>query len=173
MGACKEALDWARSYEDPLKAWQECQHGRWLWWILSKAELLTYDKTADIAADVAERALQELDPELAKKVTGAITAYHDWKDGRDSKTVLDNERAKALAAAYQAYPVLGHEFYAPLLLTAYVGFLADPDTSVHVGYQSSTSHLIATISSAPWSADIIRAHVDGQTLLDALLRPVP
>lgn len=76
FAACPEAVKWSQSYgTDYQRAWDECQHGAWLLWILGKGV-----KSQPWSDDRK--------PLLACALDCACTVEHLWPDKR-RKTVGD------------------------------------------------------------------------------------
>ena len=97
MGACPEAVKWARGYPSLKAAWRACTRGDWMWWLLrQRPDGLDRRKLVRCAWLAAVR-VQPADPD--ERVTGCLLLLHLWLDGED---VPDAELRTAVYAAYYA-----------------------------------------------------------------------
>ena len=97
MGACPEAVKWARGYPSLKAAWRACTRGDWMWWLLRQyPDGLDRRKLVQCAWLAAVR-VQPADPD--EKVTGCLLLVWLWLDGED---VPDEELRTAYAYAYTA-----------------------------------------------------------------------
>ena len=100
LKACQEALDWAEQYDNLNKAWQKCQRGDWMLWLIGKAIAKDADRKplVLIACKCARLAL----PYVLKgeeQPQKAIETAEAWVIG---KATLKEVKAAAAYAAYAA-----------------------------------------------------------------------
>ena len=117
LGACPEAVKWARGVATPECAWETCPRGDWLLWVAMK---LGVDRRLLVrAACACARTSLEFAPTGEDRPRIAIETAEAWSRGEaTSAQVL----AAARAAAYAAYAA-----YAANAAAAYVAADADAD----------------------------------------------
>ena len=108
MGACSEALEWAEDYKTIEGAWQKCERGDWMLWLLCRTvgepESDSRKKLVLTACKCARLAL----PYVTKGETRplkAIETAESWAKGESGITIKDVRIAAyaAIDAAYVAY----------------------------------------------------------------------
>src|SRR5574340_201946 len=79
LRACNSAVEWAKGYTDPERAWNECERGDWLIWLAYK---LGIDEKLITAAkcDCAEPALKYV-PAGEDRPRNAIEVARKWIRG--------------------------------------------------------------------------------------------
>lgn len=107
LGACKEAREWAASYSTLQEAWDACENGSWMLWLVAKragGKAWSNERKPVLAAalDCAET-VKHLWPEgSAAQVAGAIGVLRQWIAGTASTEQAKEAREKSRAAAYAA-----------------------------------------------------------------------
>jgi len=104
LGACPEAVTWAKGYATPAAAWKVCQRGDWMLWLAGK---LSGEPGSDgrkplvlAACACARLALKHVaQGEIRPRV--AIETAERWARGVEGVTLNDVRKA-AYAAAYAA-----------------------------------------------------------------------
>ena len=103
LGACREAMDWAKDYESFQDCWNKCERGDWLLWLCgrlsSKPESDGRKKLVWVACQCARLAL----PYVKKgedRPLKAIETAEAWATGN---AAIDDVRDAADAAADAAY----------------------------------------------------------------------
>jgi len=93
LGACEEAVEWARGQKDPEIAWQSCERADWMLWIAAMRceRRLVVHAALDCAETVAH--LMPLAGLLALHVT------REWCEGRADLEDVRDVRACARTAA--------------------------------------------------------------------------
>src|SRR3990167_9619464 len=78
LGACEEALIWAKDQPDFATAWTTCTRGKWMFWLLPH---VSKDCRAfvRIACDCAEKASARTKDPRVMLCVGTVRA---WLDGR-------------------------------------------------------------------------------------------
>src|SRR6185312_14287196 len=108
---CGEAKRWLRDYDDPAKAWAECQRGDWMLWLIGKQ--ITSPPWSDDRKPLTACALdcaltvRHLWPESQREVIGAaVETLQAWCRGaattdqaKEARQVLRSAYAAAAAAA--------------------------------------------------------------------------
>lgn len=107
LGACPDAIRWARNYPTFDAAWSACERGDWLLWyacrVSGRPESESRRRVVLAACDCAELAL----PTYERRYPGdnrprrAIETARRWARGEDGVTLSD-VRAAYAAAAYAA-----------------------------------------------------------------------
>ena len=107
VGACKEAVDWAKGREWPV-AWQECERGDWMLWLAGamqgKSRWPTRQQIVLVACDCAELVLPIFEKKYPtdKRVRECIETTRKWANGEAAIEDVHKARAAAYAAAYAA-----------------------------------------------------------------------
>ena len=105
VGACKEAVDWAKGREWPV-AWQECERGDWMLWLAGamqgKSRWPTRQQIVLVACDCAELVLPIFEKKYPtdKRVRECIETTRKWANGEAAIEDVHKARAAAYAAAY-------------------------------------------------------------------------
>jgi hypothetical protein len=105
LRACPEAIAWVGD-RDAETAWNECERGDWMLWLLGMLDVLRQDLV--LAACACARLSLPLVPEGEDRPRLAIEAAEDWARGGET-TLAQVRRAAAYAAdaadaaAYAAY----------------------------------------------------------------------
>jgi hypothetical protein len=101
LGACKDATDWAKDYRTLGDAWQNCQRGDWMLWLvaqtLGKEQNSSGRKRLVFAA--CQCARLGLPYTTDARVLAAIEVTERWAIGQTS---IQEVRDAAYAAAYAA-----------------------------------------------------------------------
>ena len=104
LGACRDALDWARlptTPADPAAAWLACPRGDWLLWLAGRCPALPRAALVLAACACAREALH-LVPAGEDRPRAAIEAAEAWARGGDGAPSFGEVLAAARAAAYAA-----------------------------------------------------------------------
>ena len=110
LNACSDAVEWAGGFDTPEKAWQECQRGDWMLWLLGKLSGGTRSesrhKLVFAACQCARLALPyaatgELRPLMAIEATEAWSR-HEKGSSLASVRIAAYAASDAASAAYAA-----------------------------------------------------------------------
>lgn len=118
IGACEEAVTWAKDYETLHGAWKACHRGDWMLWLcgkmLGRKGWPTRQEVVLAACDCAELSLPLFEKKHAndKRPRNAIETAREWANGKATIAEVrdaahdaahDAAYAAAHAAAYAAY----------------------------------------------------------------------
>ena len=101
LGACRDAIKWARTYPSRQKAWDACERGDWMLWILGKTckpNSPQHRKIVLAACRCARLSLRYV-VKGKKRPLAAIVAAEQWAR---KKIGLSEVLAAADAAGYAA-----------------------------------------------------------------------
>ena len=103
LGACQEAVEWAKQFNNIQEAWNNCKRGDWMLWLLGKQAGSPRSKSRKelvlIACKCARLALKYI-PKNEKRPLIAIKTAEKWVKG---KATLQEVRTNADAAAHAAH----------------------------------------------------------------------
>jgi hypothetical protein len=106
LGACRDAQAWASAYADAHTAWDACERGDWLLWILARTGTDVSD-TLDIIVDRARRSVANAYAEAASAARAAedarAYAYANANADEAAADAAANAAAEAANAAEAAY----------------------------------------------------------------------
>ena len=102
MGACSSGIEWSKNYEDSQQAWEACERGDWLLWLISwkagKSGSDSRKKLVLVACECARLAWKWMHDEGRT----AIILTEKWANGDSSISRNDLRNAAANAAAANA-----------------------------------------------------------------------
>jgi hypothetical protein len=128
LGACPDAIDWAKGRDDPETAWKTCERGDWLLWIAAEIGVRRQD-VAGAACKCARLALEYIKPGEDRPLK-AIEITESWTKG---KSTIDQVRKTKRAAAYA---------------TAYATAVASADYDAYASYASDAAATAAADAAA-------------------------
>ena len=148
LGACPEAITWARGYPDLAAAWAVCERGDWMLWLAGKLSGPPDNpsrKRLVLAACECARLVLVHVPAGEDRPRIAIETAERWARGEAGVTLADVRAAYADAhvAAY-AYAAAAHAAYAAIY-AAYATTAADAADATRTRM-------------FPTCADIVRRH---------------
>jgi len=125
LGACFEAVGWAEQFDSPQEAWDSCERGDWMLWLLGKQSgkpgtksrkklVLTACKCARLSLKYVSKG--------EKRPLKAIQIAEKYAKGIEGITLQDVMNAAAYAAAAYA---AAYATYA----AAYAAYAADDDAA--------------------------------------------
>jgi hypothetical protein len=184
MGACKDALEWWGRYPSLKDAWQNCERGDWMLWLVGKlsgksgslarkklvlaacqcARLsLKYVKKGEIrplkAIETAEAWAREDEGVSLQDVRAADAAYAAYAAYAAAYAAYADAAAYAAyaAAAYAAYAAAAYAAYAAYAddAAAYAAYAAADDAAAYAAYADDAA-AYARISVLKECADIVR-----------------
>ena len=113
LNACSEAIEWSKQFKTSQEAWNNCERGDWMLWLLDKQagkpESKNRKKLVLAACRCARLSLKHI-PKNEKRPLKAIQAAEKWAKGVSGVSLQDVKDAAAYAAdaaAYTAYAVGG------------------------------------------------------------------
>ena len=102
MGACKDAIEWAKSYPTKQAAWDACERADYMLWLLGKLvkvqESPQHKKLVLVVCDCASTALKYTG-KYRKVALSALRFARAWAKG---KATIEQVKTAADAAAYAA-----------------------------------------------------------------------
>jgi hypothetical protein len=96
--ACEEAIEWAKPYKTFTAAWNACERGDWMLWLVAKSEVDC--KAVVLAACACARTALKYVQKGDKRPLIAIKTAERWAHGE--ATIEEVRDAAADAAAYAA-----------------------------------------------------------------------
>ena len=109
IGACKEAVLWAKDYKTLRSAWEACERVDWMLWLCAKMEgkkgWSTRQQIVLVACDCAELVLPIYEKKYPddKRVRNCIEVTREWANGKATIEEVRQARRAAYAAADAAY----------------------------------------------------------------------
>jgi len=105
MSACDEGVEYARSYRTMQEAWDRCERGDWMLWLLGRLagppESKSRKKLVLAACACARLSLDHI-PAGEQRPLAAIDMAEAWARGQDGASLDDIRRTVAYAAATAA-----------------------------------------------------------------------
>ena len=105
MNACDEGMEYARSYRTMREAWDKCERGDWMLWLLGRLagppESKSRKKLVLAACACARLSLDHI-PAGEQRPLAAIEMAEAWARGQDGVSLDDVRRAADSAYAYAA-----------------------------------------------------------------------
>jgi hypothetical protein len=163
IGACDEAREWADSYTSAKKAWNECERGDWMLWLLGKLsgepESSKRKKLVLCACECAELALPYTKDKRVKK---CIDTTRAWANGKSTiEEVIEarfaadaaTDAAASAAAAYAANAAASAAAYASAAASAAAYAAANASAAA-----SAAAYASARTKTLKQCADIVRKH---------------
>jgi hypothetical protein len=167
LGACAEAVTWARTYDTPAAAWAACKRGDWMLWIAGRL--------AGPPGDETRRPLVAADCECARLSLDLVQAGEDrsrlgietaeaWVRGEATLAEV-RAAAKAAYAAYAACAACAtaSRAAAKAAYAAAAAAAADAAASVAADAAASAAAAAATLRQC---ADIVRRHYPQPPVLE-------
>jgi hypothetical protein len=153
IGACEEAVLWAKDFKTLRAAWKVCEQGDWMLWLCAnmdgKKGWPTRQQTVLVACDCAELALPIYEKKYPndKRVRECIEVTRKWANGEATIEEVRQARSAASAAAYTAYASTAYTAYAS---TAYAAAYAASAAYAYTAYTAyaSTAYAAAYAASA-------------------------
>jgi hypothetical protein len=99
LNACQEAINWSAGFDDAQQAWDACENGAWMLWLVGK--LCEDRKLLVLAACQCARLALKYIPENEKRPVTAIEIAEKWARNEEGVT-LEHVRLAA-SASYAAY----------------------------------------------------------------------
>ena len=133
--ACKKAVIWARTQESTQQAWDACERGDWMLWLLARWNA-DRKKLVLAACECARLALKYV-PKGEKRPLRAIETTERWAKGQATL----KEVKSAAAAAYAAYA-------AYLVTPAYIAYAAYAAYAAAIAYAAGAANAVADAAAA-------------------------
>jgi hypothetical protein len=137
LGACPNAVEWARAYPSLAAAWKACERADWMLWLAGRlCRTVPQRKRLTLAACACARMVLKYVPKGEDRPRAAILTAERW--ARDASVVtLENVRKAADAAAYGA----GYAAYAAAH-AAHAAYAADPAcAAAHAACAAAYAHM--------------------------------
>ena len=159
LEACSEAVEWARDQDNPQQAWDDCERGDWMLWLLGHLSGGPRSKSRKqivlMACECARLSLKYV-PKGEDRPRIAIETAEAWTRGEATLQQVRN----AASAAYAAYAAAAAAAYAAY--AAYAAASAAYAAYAYYAYAAYASAAAAYASAAASAlnqcADIVRKH---------------
>ena len=142
LEACSEAVEWARDQDNPQQAWDDCERGDWMLWLLGHLSGGPRSKSRKqivlMACECARLSLKYV-PKGEDRPRIAIETAEAWTRGEATLQQVQNAASAAYAAASAAYAAYAYYAYA-----AYAS--------------AAAAYASAAASALNQCADIVRKH---------------
>jgi hypothetical protein len=142
LGACREAIVYAKTKPSLAAAWRDCERADWMLWLLGKItanrapETPARRKLAGCAGECAATILRYL-PEDEKRPAKCIRLVRRWAGGDPRVTIgMLQDAASAASAAYYAY-------YAPIVSAVSVAHCSADSAASTADYAACAAELAA------------------------------
>jgi len=90
LGACPDAVEWARAYPSLTAAWKVCERADWMFWLAGKlCRTVPARKRLVLAACACARTALKYVPEGEKRPLMAVRTAEQWARGTGGVTVED------------------------------------------------------------------------------------
>ena len=160
MGACKDAIEWAKSYPTKQAAWDACERADYMLWLLGKLvkvqESPQHKKLVLVVCDCASTALKYTG-KYRKVALSALRFARAWAKG---KATIEQVKTAADAAAYAASAsaaAAADAAYAVSDAAAYAASYAAADAAAYA----------ASYADAAYAADAASASASAAAAADA------
>ena len=112
LGACPDAVEWARAYPSLTAAWKVCERADWMLWLAGKlCRTVPARKRLVLAACACARTALKYVPEGEKRPLMAVRTAEQWARGTGGVTVEDvraaGDAAWAAGTAWAAWDAAG------------------------------------------------------------------
>ena len=149
LNACSEAVDWCKQFKTSQEAWNKCERGDWMLWLIGrlsgKPESKSRKKLVLTACKCARLSLKYV-PKCEKRPLQAIQTAEKWARG-ETGVSLQDVRTAADAAAYAAYATHA---------AAYAAYAADAADAAYAAYAAADASYAVRTKTLKKCADIVR-----------------
>jgi len=151
LGACSEAVDWCQRYDSLNDAWQVCERGDWMLWLVGR---LSGEPGSDARKKLVLTACQCARLSLKYVKEGelrplkAIETAEKWARGEDGITLDDVQKAAAATYAANAAYAAAATYAANAAYAAYA--------AAYAAYAAAYAAYAARKSILKQCADIVR-----------------
>jgi len=163
LEACKEAVEWAKQFTTLQEAWDVCERGDWMLWLLGKKsgkpESKSRKKLVLAACKCARLSLKYVKKGEPRPLK-AIQTAEMWANGDISVSLQDvrnaADAAYAVDAAYAAYAAAdaaAYAAYAAADAAAYAAYAADAADAAYAAYAAAYAARTKTLKKC---ASIVR-----------------
>ena len=151
LNACSEAIEWSKQFKTSQEAWNNCERGDWMLWLLDKQagkpESKNRKKLVLAACRCARLSLKHI-PKNEKRPLKAIQAAEKWAKGVSGVSLQDVKDAAAYAADAAAYAARVAAYAADAAAgaaacAAYAAAYAADAAAYTVGVAGYTAHAAA------------------------------
>ena len=155
LNACSDAVQWAKQFKTINEAWQVCERGDWMMWLLKKRGI-SKEQSVTLAVKFAERVLPIFEQKYPKdkRPRKAINAARVWLKNPTEKNRIAAAAAAAAAAAYDAAFAAAYTAYT----AAYAAYAA-ADAAAYAAYTAAAAAYAASAAAyaeCKAQSDIIR-----------------
>ena len=160
MRPCRNAKVWVGTQTDPQQAWNSCERGDWMLWLLGKLSKGPRSKSRKrlvlATCECARLALKHVS-KGENRPRLAIETAEAWTKG---EAILSQVRKAAYAAAYAAYTAAyaaddaAYAAYA----AAYAAYTADAADAAYAAAYAAYAAYTAKKETLKQCADIVRKH---------------
>ena len=150
LNACSEAIEWSKQFKTSQEAWNNCERGDWMLWLLDKQagkpESKNRKKLVLAACRCARLSLKHI-PKNEKRPLKAIQAAEKWAKGVSGVSLQDVKDTAAYAADAAGYTahLVGAAAYAAYAAAyaAYAAAYAADAAAYTVGVAGYVAHAAA------------------------------
>ena len=168
IGACGEAVVWAKDYKTLRSAWKACERGDWMLWLCGKMEgkkgWSTRQQIVLVACDCAELVLPIYEKKYPddKRVRNCIEVTRKWANGKATIEEVRQARRAAYAAAAAAYAAAADAYAAAYAAAAAADAAA---YAAYAAYAAAAAYAYAAAYAAAAAADADAAAADAAARL--------
>ena len=169
LGACPPAVEWAKNFDTPQAAWDACERGGWMLWILGRLDKSKpwSDGRKPLVACVIECALtaRHLWPKSqAKRIGGAVGVILGWTRGEVNDSVARDARQELRDAADAADAAADAAYAAAAAAAAYAAAAAaDAAAAAYAAAAAAYAAYAAAAADAAYAAAAARLQSQKET----------
>jgi len=151
LNACNEAIEYVKTQESALSAWQNCERGDWMLWIAKR--LNVDDKKLTLAKVMCAKQVEHLmKDQRSKDALVACLRYVNGEITREELNVAAAAAAYADAAAAYAY--------ADADAAAAYAYAADAAAYAYADADAAAAYAAAAAAAAAYAAAAVYAYAD-------------
>ncbi len=162
LGACHEAIEWARGYDTPGAAWAACERGDWMLWLYGRLAGPPWSdsrKPLVLACCECARLSLKYVPAGEDRPRVCIETVERWTRGDATREDVCAAAAYASAAAAAAYAAAYASAAAAYASAAAAAAYASADAAAYASaYASADAAADARMTTLKSCADIVRKH---------------
>jgi len=166
LGACSDAVDWARTQPTYAAAWKACERGDWLLWLAAKVSgkrgSAAHKQVVLAACACAETALKHV-PVGEDRPAQAIQTARAWVRGTTTLEEVSAASAAAAAASADAYAASAAAAAAYAAAANAANADAANAAAAYAAAANAANADAANAAAAYAAADTAYAYTDAQT----------
>ena len=155
MGACKDAVEWCKKFSSLQKAWDACDRGDRMMWLIARCNPTEAQYKAIVlaACDCADLVEEYRRPEDKKVLAYCLETVHKWTRGEATIQEVRDAYAAAYAASTAAYAASTAAYAASD--ATYASYAA-----AHAANAATYASCAAGVTTSKQCADIVRKYLD-------------